>query len=430
MIQILRKTAGVIVGAWDAAVYLRNGYRRIAELIGGSGTHTGKAITVEAAMRCSVPYVCTRAITECLSIMPLPVLRKVGDSTEILRKVPLFDVLNKRPNPGQTAKTFRRVLTHHALNYGNGFARIVRRGDKAEGEVIGLIPIHPRDFREKNIVKGEPEYVFSGSSKDVVLKNHECFHLMGFSDDGWTGIGTVELGKEAIAQLLSIEQYGATFFARGGMVAGMLIKPIPFTDDVSRKNFRKDVEAAYEGNQGFHKKLILEGQNWDYKSLGSNPTESQLVGARESMVPEICRFYGITPHLANDLSRAHFANVEHLWIEFLNVTEGPWMVAWEQEIERVLFTQKERDLGYYAKHNAAAFMRGDFEARMRGFAVLLQNGIASINECRSLEDWDPIPGGDAHHIQLNMQTVAGTGEPTASQAATLMKISDGKRKAS
>lgn len=429
--NLLQKAAGAIGSVWDATWYLRHGFTRLAALIGsGAQTNSGKNITVDAAMRCSVPNVCTRAITECLAGMPLPLLRKVGENTEILREEPLFEVLNKRPNGYQTAQVFRRVMTHHALNYGNGFARIVRRGDKPEGEVIGLHGIHPGRLIRKDIERNEAVYVFrKPEGGEETLLNHQVMHLMGYSDDGVTGIGAVELGKEAIAQLLCIEQYGSTFFARGGMVAGMLTKAIPFRDSESRKQFREDVEKTYEGNQGFHKKLILEGADWKYETLGSNPTESQLVEARLSMVPEICRYYNLTPHLAHDLSRAHFANVEHLWIEFLNVTEGPWMVAWEQEIERVLLTPKQRELGYYAKHNAASFLRGDFEARMRGYAILLQNGIASINECRALEDWDPVEGGDAHHIQLNMQTVPGTGEPTASQAATLMKVSDGNRKA-
>ena len=77
-----QKAADYIGSVWDAAWYIRNGYKRIAQLIGGSttATHAGKSITVDEALQCSVPYVCTRAITETLSAMPLPVLRKVGEN--------------------------------------------------------------------------------------------------------------------------------------------------------------------------------------------------------------------------------------------------------------------------------------------------------------------------------------------------------------
>ena len=49
---------------------------------------------------------------------------------------------------------------------------------------------------------------------------------------------------------------------------------------------------------------------------------------------------------------------------------------------------------------------------MSGYATMLQNGITSVNEVRDLENWNPIEGGDEHHIQLNMQPLTpSTEEP-------------------
>jgi len=430
LIGFLRKSAEAAASLWSSAWYSRNGFARMAQLLGGERTAAGEMINVERAMRCAAVYICTRAVTEPLASMPLPILRKNGENTEILRNEPLWKAFNQRANNYQTAKNFRRVLSHHALNYGDGFARIDRRGAGPEADAYAFHIIHPSNFVKKDIVRGDAEYVFRDSKGlEEVLKNHQVMHLMNYSDDGLTGIGAIECAKEPIAQALAIEAYGATFFGRGGLKAGLLKKVVPFRTDEDRKRFDKDWQEKYrQGRDGFHKNLLVEG-DWDYKPIGSDPTEAQLVEARSAMVPEIARFYGLTPHLAGDLSRAHFANVEHLWIEFLNITEAPWMVAWEQEIHRVVLTERQRDAGYYAKHNTASFMRGDFEARMRAYATLLQNGIASINETRALEDWDPVPGGEAHHIQLNMQTVPGTGEPTVSERATLVKVSEGKPKA-
>jgi hypothetical protein len=63
---------------------------------------------------------------------------------------------------------------------------------------------------------------------------------------------------------------------------------------------------------------------------------------------------------------------------------------------------------------------------MQGYSVMLQNGIDSINEVRDLEDLNPIDGGDGHHIQLNMATVPGTGDPTVAQQSALVKIGQPK----
>lgn len=419
MIGFLRKAASSL---WSPEWYQRNGYYRIAQMLGaGQATSSGEAITVEKAMRCSAAFICTRVVTESMASMPLPILRKEDDKRIEERETDAWRMLNGSPNSYQSAKLFRRTLGHHALNYGNGFAKVDRRGRGPNAEAYALHIIHPSNFVEKVISGGQARFKFNINGKTEEYGDRDILHLMGHSEDGLTGIGAVELGREAIGQALAIEGYGATFFGRGGMRAGVLTKTKPFHTDEDRKRFERDLREKYRnGKESFHSNLIVEGE-WDYKPVGSDPTEAQLVEARTSMVPEIARFYGLTPHLAGDLSRAHFNNVEHLWIEFINITLMPWMTAWEQEISRVLLTDKQQKDGLYAKHNAAAFMRGDFEARMRAYSIQLQNGLISINEGRAFEDLDPVEGGDAHHIQLNMQTVPGSGEPTASEKAAMAK---------
>jgi hypothetical protein len=44
-----------------------------------------------------------------------------------------------------------------------------------------------------------------------------------------------------------------------------------------------------------------------------------------------------------------------------------------------------------------------------------------VNEVRELEDWNPVDGGDDHHIQLNMQTLPG-GAPLTSESAQLVRL--------
>jgi hypothetical protein len=63
--------------------------------------------------------------------------------------------------------------------------------------------------------------------------------------------------------------------------------------------------------------------------------------------------------------------------------------------------------------NLDAFLQADFKSRMEGYASALQNGHMNIDEVRSLEDRNALPNGagQPHHIQMNMGTVPGTGDP-------------------
>ena len=76
-----------------------------------------------------------------------------------------------------------------------------------------------------------------------------------------------------------------------------------------------------------------------------------------------------------------------------------------------MLTPEEKTQDYLWKHNLNALLRGDFPTRMAGYATMLQNGIASQDEVRDLEDWNPISDGrgSGYHIQLNMQTLPPEG---------------------
>jgi HK97 family phage portal protein len=426
--QAISKKA--VSGTFDT--YAREGYKRLFQLLdGGSTTYTGKSISMDQALSCSVVWACTKVISESEASMGLPVYRRVGDQRIEQRDLPLWGVLNDAPNEYQTAYDVRETMMQHALNYGNAYAHIVRRGDVPSGDVIGLHLIQPSDVvRINREGRGEFRYDIREDGMERPYRGENIFHIRGLSIDGVTGYPVYQKAKEAIGLWLALEQYGALFFGRGGMPAGMLKKVIPFQDNELRKQFGEDLKAAYQSIEKSHSWLMLEG-DWDFKAFGLDPEKMQFVSVRQFMIAEICRWYRVQPHLVADLSRATFSNIEQLALEFVKLTLMPWLTRWEKTIWLKLFTPQQKQNGFYVRHNVNALMRGDFQSRMTAYATLLQNGVMSINEIRELEDKDPIEGGDAHHIQLNMQTVPGTGEETESQekrTSSLVTISDGARR--
>ncbi len=166
-----------------------------------------------------------------------------------------------------------------------------------------------------------------------------------------------------------------------------------------------------------------------YQQTGVSLKDAQMLETRQFSVPEICRWFRISPHLAGDLSRATFANIEQLALEFVNFTLHVWLKRWEQNLWRCVLTPQEKHEGYFWRHNVNALLRGDFATRMAGYSVALQNGFMSQNEVRDLEDWNAFEGGDDYHIQLNMQQLpTAPGNPQAqSQSGNLVKLGNGKK---
>ena len=69
-------------------------------------------------------------------------------------------------------------------------------------------------------------------------------------------------------------------------------------------------------------------------------------------------------------------------------------------MEKTLLTPAERRT-HEIRFNVDGLLRGDYEKRMRGFAIGRQNGWLSANEVRALDRMNPIPeelGGDQYYI--------------------------------
>ena len=86
---------------------------------------------------------------------------------------------------------------------------------------------------------------------------------------------------------------------------------------------------------------------------------------------------------------------------FVVYTGRPWLVRWEQALNRKLLLLDERQR-YYYEFLVDGLLRGDFESRMRGYWTAIQSGTLSPNEVRDLENRNPRDGGDVYLQPANM----------------------------
>lgn len=407
-------------GLWTSSDwYWRNGYYGISSAlsVGGLPTWSGERISPHTAMNHSVVWACRKIISETVGFLPLVMLQqKTTDPTsakELALDHPMYRGMKLMPNPEMSAMSFREVLTGHTLLQGNGFGKIMRRsGTGVANEIYPLMPGQVRVDRDKQqrlcyVVKegnaAEKTYtVVSDKPQDIL-------HLRGLGDNGVVGFSVIQVGSNSIGTAISAEKNVGSFYRMGGRVPYILEAPNKFGKREEFEQFRSDWEAIYNTP---HRAPILE-HGLSYKQIGLNAKDAQLLETRLFSIHEICRWFGVQPHLVGDLSRATFNNIEELALEFAKLTLNVWLTRWEQELWRCVLTPEEKNQNYSWKHNLNSLLRGDFQSRMSGYATMLQNGIASQDEVRALEDWNSIPDGrgTGYHVQLNMQTLPPDGGP-------------------
>lgn len=377
-------------------------------------TTSGKPVNERTAMQTTAVYACVRILAEAVASLPLHVYEYQDDGgKKLVHDHPLYYLLHDEPNPEMTSFVFRETLMSHLLIWGNAYAQIIRDG---AGRVLGLYPLLPDKMEVQRDDKGNIYYVYSRNSDEnpmfkeygnIRLKAEDVLHIPGLGFDGLIGYSPIAMAKNAVGMTLACEEYGASFFANGANPGGVLEHPGVLKDP---SKVRESWNSVYRGVSNAHKIAVLE-EGMKYQQIGIPPEEAQFLETRKFQVNEIARLYRIPPHMVGDLDKSSFSNIEQQSLEFVKYTLDPWVIRWEQSLQRSLLLPGEKGK-YFIKLNVDGLLRGDYQSRMNGYAVGRQNGWFSANDIREMENMNPIPdeeGGNLYLINGAMTKLADAG---------------------
>ncbi len=398
-------------------------------------TTSGKPVNERTAMQTTAVYACVRILAEAVASLPLHVYEYQDDGgKKLVHDHPLYYLLHDEPNPEMTSFVFRETLMSHLLIWGNAYAQIIRDG---AGRVLGLYPLLPDKMDVQRDDKGNIYYVYSRNSDEnpmfkeygnIRLKAENVLHIPGLGFDGLIGYSPIAMAKNAVGMTLACEEYGASFFANGANPGGVLEHPGVLKDP---SKVRESWNSVYRGVNNAHKIAVLE-EGMKYQQIGIPPEEAQFLETRKFQINEIARLYRIPPHMVGDLDKSSFSNIEQQSLEFVKYTLDPWVIRWEQSLQRSLLLPGEKGK-YFIKLNVDGLLRGDYQSRMNGYAVGRQNGWFSANDIREMENMNPIPdeeGGNLYLINGAMTKLADAGafaKTDTGQQNTPAQENSGKR---
>ncbi|MEM8468447.1 phage portal protein, partial [Morganella morganii] len=148
-------------------------------------------------------------------------------------------------------------------------------------------------------------------------------------------------------------------------------------------------------------KTMLLPADLDYKALTVSPVDAQLIDMLKLNRSMIAGIFNVPAHMINDLEKATFSNISEQSIQFVRYTVMPWVVNWEQELNRRLFTRQERCAGFYVRFNLAGLLRGTPRERAEFYHYAITDGWMSRNEARAFEDMNPVDGLDEMLVSVN-----------------------------
>ena len=375
-------------------------------------THAGKRVTDRTALQHIVVYACVRVLSEAIAQLPLHLYKYNDKGKERVPQHPLYFLLHDQPNSEMTSFVFRETLMSHLLIYGNAYAQIIRNG---RGNVLGLYPLMPDKMKVDRDEKNRLIYIYSRYDEanpnlkeqgDIILYADEVLHIPGLGFDGLVGYSPIALAKNAIGISIACEDYGASFFGNNANPSGVLEHP----GVIKNPDKLRDAWHRAYGGRNAHKVAVLEeGVKFTPISIPNN--EAQFLETRKFQIEEIARMYRVPLHMIGDLDHATFSNVEHLSLDFVKYSLDPWIVRWEQGLQKALLSDSEKGR-YFIKFNVDGLLRGDYASRMQGYSIGIQNGFLCPNDVRELEDMNLIPeekGGFTYMVNGSMSRLCDAG---------------------
>lgn len=348
-------------------------------------------ITEQSALKLSAVWACVKIKSNQLATLPFNFYQrdKKGDSY-VAAQIAAQRVM-KRPNPFMTAFDFKFAMMAAKMLHGNGYAYIVKDSNLFPTE---LKPIHPSRV-EPEIKNGQVVYLID---KTHTVKAEDMLHFKGLTLDGLVGMSTIKAEAQNLGLALASQNELKIFYEKGSKIAGFVSYPNKL-EAISKQKSEQALQNKISGTAPTTQVPIFDN-GAKYVPVGVNPAEALWLDMMGYSVEEICRIFGVPPHLVASLKQSTNNNIEHQGMDFVNHGLLPEAKCFEEELDRkLLLTFEQSD--HYCKFNMNGLLRGDSAARAALYQSLHNTGAINANEIRRLEEMNGYEGGDTYFIQLN-----------------------------
>lgn len=133
--------------------------------------------------------------------------------------------------------------------------------------------------------------------------------------------------------------------------------------------------------------VIVLNDNLDFKEASNTSTEMQLNENKNSINNSILDIFGVP--------------TEWNWETFIKTAVMPILTTIECALNRDLLLEKEKKSFYFA-FDTKEITKGDIKTRFEAYKTALDSNLMQIDECRYMEDLEPL---GLNFIKLGLQDV-------------------------
>lgn len=353
------------------------------------------------AMLLSAVYRCTEVISDSVAQLPLEPYRIDSDGCKIkFTSHPTYNLLNREPNKNMSKFTFLKTMVVSMLLTGNAYA-LIDRDEKGNAKALYYIPTELVTILKPQTITDTISYSITGMKN--VVEDCNMIHILNFTSDGYEGVSTLTYARKTLGLAMDAEANAEGFFKGGANVAGILKSNAPLTTK-QKESLKSSWNSAFNGNTGTPNGVAVLDADLDFQTVTVNPSDAQLLETRQFNVIDICRFFGVSPVKAFDLTKSSYNTIEQMQLAFLTDTLQPLLEKFEGEFQRKLYKPSEKD-NVVVRFSTAPLLRADKQSQANYYNTLFQMGVMTINEIRRELDLPHLENGNTSFVQVNVQTL-------------------------
>jgi HK97 family phage portal protein len=354
----------------------------------GGYSGSGPVVGETAAMQIAAFFACVQRISTDIAKLPLEIYKTTSQNgkpfTQVDQRHPAYWLVHDSPNNRDTSIEMLEMVIAESLIRGVGYI-LIRRD--INNDPISLWGLNKNQIREKFSYTGESRYYeFAGQ----IVPEDDVIAIRNFK-----GTSAVKQFNKITGLSYSADEYAVAYFKSGGSISGILEAPGKL-DDGQVKNLESQWSRAEA--MGHSVKMLPNGIK--YNRLTQNADASQLVDSRQFNAEDICRVFGVHPSIIGYKTDAKYESAEAMMSIYLSQTLLSHIKRAEQQLNKRLLRSYEI-VSHAFKFNINALMRANTKERTEHYNSMLGRGVYNINEVRSMENLNPIEGGDLHMVQVN-----------------------------
>tara|TARA_R110002012_G_scaffold32161_3_gene95394 strand:- start:3037 stop:4251 length:1215 start_codon:yes stop_codon:yes gene_type:complete len=363
--------------------------------LGGATTKNGTAVSSSSAKTLSAFYNGITILCNDYAKLPKFVIKKEGDTRKKDTSHPLNKLIDQRPSPLMSAFNYDSIMMQCAILKGNAYSEIVRN---AAGKVICREYINEVDT-PVTVKKFDGKLYYEFNNRILEAKDIE--HVIGFTENGITGVGVVTYAAKSLGVALSSQEFAEEYYASRGIGMAVVTSSKEIKDD-AKIRYGNAIQARLNSSANYKVSVIDEAGSFQHIKL--TPQESMFLETNKLAVQEVARWLNIPPHKLKDTENSNYSNMESQNIDHVSNSLLPWSIKFRQEKNYKLFTDVEKNRGYQIKHNTNSLLEADKKTQAAFLSTMIYAGVYTRNEVRNLFDLNELDGLSDPLTAVNMHT--------------------------